>query len=100
MKDMAKNPSRPEASICEAYLDVEVSNFCSMYFSDDIETHMSRLSRNEVGISPSQSGVIEIFRKIGRPIGKGKRGTLTAEEYKLAHLYILLNCDEVEPFIG
>lgn len=100
LKHLAKNKYRPEASICEAYLDTEVSNFCSMYFSDEMETHMTHISTNEVGGTETDENAIEIFRNHGRPIGKGRRSTLSDQDYDLAYLCILLNCDEVEPFLG
>lgn len=102
LKRDTRNKARPEGSICEAYLDLEIVNFCTLYFGDEIDTFVNhRLSRNEVRINPSTHTGPEIFRRKGQPIGrKRKFRTLTSEEYRQAQIYILQNCDEVDKYIA
>ena len=101
IKGTIKNTTCPEGCIAEAYLNSEVTQFCAMYFRKDIEHHMNRLSRNEVGFSPSVEPAkgITVFSKPGHTIGKSNSHTLTRDEAKRVHLYIMLNCAEVEMFL-
>ena len=40
-------------------------------------------------------GNLSIFKYPGRPYGRPKSSFLTDVEYQAAHIYILLNCEEV-----
>ncbi|KAG8645724.1 hypothetical protein MANES_10G087532v8 [Manihot esculenta] len=45
-------------------------------------------------------GRLSIFTHAGRPFGHLDHGRmLSNEEYRAAHLYVLLNCPEIDPFI-
>lgn len=93
-----KNKAKVEASICNAYLVEEVSSFCTHYFEPHIKTKSRRVERNDDGgaISPS---TISTFKYLGRPSGSSKTRFLTDQEYDAAALYILLNTEEVEPYV-
>jgi len=43
LKRKIENKARVEASICNAYLIKEISNFFSHYFGDDVETKAEML---------------------------------------------------------
>lgn len=63
--------------------------------------HLNRLSRNEVGSSPTVAATmsVSVFREAGRPIGGSDSITLKRADARKMHLYILLNCDAVDMFI-
>ena len=53
-----------------------------------------------MGNGSEQEGMISIFNNIGRSYGRAKtRYFLDDQEYHAAHTYILLNCEEVKPYI-
>lgn len=56
------------------------------------------MPRND-GECSSQNPPLSIFNHAGRGYGKCITTTLDGMEVKSAHLYILLNCPEVTPYI-
>ena len=92
-----------ESSICNAYLVEEASTFCSYYFEDHVQTKARTVPRNYEGggdYIPSDDPLnLSIFKYSGRPLGRSKTRHMTQQEYKAAHSYILLNCEEVEPYV-
>ncbi|XP_057418581.1 uncharacterized protein LOC130712785 [Lotus japonicus] len=100
LKRMVKNKSRVEGSICEAYLCQETSHFCSYYFESHVQSARNRVGRNDAGshddVDPQN---LSIFSHPGRTAGTSRSRYLTDMESAVAHLHILLNCDEVKPFI-
>lgn len=99
LKEYVKNFTAPEGCIARAYLNSEVTNFCSLYFEDDIEHCMNRLRRNEVPRCSFPGDVLSVFRHQGRPLGQARTTPLRPEELHAAHLYILLNCAELESYL-
>ena len=80
----------------------EASSFCAYYFESHVSTRHRRVPRNDDGgVVEDQEieGNLSIFKYPGRPIGQSKKRLLTKDERNAAHLYILLNCEEVSPFI-
>ncbi|PKU80174.1 hypothetical protein MA16_Dca023369 [Dendrobium catenatum] len=94
LKKTAKNKSRPEGSICETYLTYETTQFCSYYFETISQSGESSAYQN-VG----KSSNISVFSGIGEPLGASTVCYLTDKEMPVITLYILLNCDEVEPYL-
>nr|XP_027193555.1 uncharacterized protein LOC101504995 [Cicer arietinum] len=86
LKGYVKNPHRPEASIVERYIAEEAIEFCSDYMS----------KAEAIGIPKS--------RHEGTCMGNGIRGlklkSMGREEVLQAHLYILNNTDEVQPYLS
>ncbi|XP_073226306.1 uncharacterized protein [Cicer arietinum] len=86
LKGYVKNPHRPEASIVERYIAEEAIEFCSDYMS----------KAEAIGIPRS--------RHEGTCVGNGIRGlklkSMGREEVLQAHLYILNNTDEVQPYLS
>ena len=101
LKGMVKNRAKVEGSICEAYLVQESSYFSSYYFEPDIQSKRTRSRRNEVGVWNDQSShTLSIFNQSGRPTGKCSSRWLSDAELKAASHLVLINCDEVVPFLG
>ncbi|XP_021618084.2 uncharacterized protein LOC110619138 [Manihot esculenta] len=100
LKKKVKNKASVEGSIVEAYLIEEISSFCSHYFEPSISTRLNRVPRNDDGGHVEPMGRLSIFTHAGRPFGQLEHGRmLSNEEYCAAHLYVLLNCPEIDPFI-
>ncbi|KAK7406483.1 hypothetical protein VNO78_08110 [Psophocarpus tetragonolobus] len=85
LKGYTHNQYHPEAFVVERYVAEEVIKFCSEYME-----------------KVKAIGVLE-SRHDNKWGGKGTRGlivvTMTLEQLKPAHLYILNNTDEVAPYI-
>ena len=95
LKRKIGNKARVEASICNAYLTEEISNFLSHYFGDDIDTKGRDVGRNVRVIDDgSNSNIPTIFSEnIGHATSKGKTKYLDDQDYRLAHQYVLSNCE-------
>jgi len=92
IKKIVKNKRNVEWSICEAYLIQEISYFSSHYFVSlicvDEGIHQDR-------IQPTLS----IFKPFGQATCKCKERWLNDRERSVAQLHVLLNYNEVKPFI-
>ena len=56
--------------------------------------------RNEVYLDDIvDDDMFEIFKPPGKAIGAEGKRYVADNEYTVAHLYILMNCPEVQPFI-
>lgn len=94
-----QNRNYVEGSICEAYLIEEISTFCSHYFEDHVQTRLNRVPRNDDGGDVNANNRLSIFTHPGRPLGQGIRRYLSDDEYNAAEVYVLMNCEEVAPYI-
>ena len=97
MKKKIGNKARVEGSICNAYLNEEIANFCSLYFEQHVDTKANNLT---VGVPDElDSDIPELFQSLGE--GSTIKGTtrwLTSKEYELAHLYVLSNIEILREF--
>nr|GMD54306.1 uncharacterized protein LOC110657485 [Ipomoea batatas] len=91
--------ARPEGSIVEGYIAKECMTLCSRYLKS-ISTKFNRLERNNDGGSYTTNAEISIFSKPGRALGAGIARNLSDDEWLQAHIYVLKNCDEVQPFLN
>ena len=97
---MVKNKSRVEGSICEAYLCQETSHFCSYYFESHVQSMRTNVGRNDDGgVDDIVRPTLSIFNYSGRSAGTCKSRYLNDKELAAAHLHVLLNCEEVQPYI-
>jgi len=97
---MVKNKARPEGSICEAYLGLETSHFVSYYFGSHVPSMRTRSKRNEFQLeSEIPPRTLSVFNLQGCPAGKAGKRYLAPQEVKAAHLDVLLNCNEVQPYL-
>lgn len=95
MKRKVGNKARVEASICNAYLTEEISNFLAHYFGENVDIKARDVGRNvRVGVNGSNSNIPAIFSEnVGFATSKGKSKYLDDQDYRLAHQYVLSNCD-------
>ncbi|KAI5649894.1 hypothetical protein M9H77_35899 [Catharanthus roseus] len=95
-----KNKARIEGSICNAYLVEEAATFYSHYFQPHVSTKARDTPRNDEGdqLRDGESG-LSICDRQGRAYDKTTTRYLDDKEYKATTNYILLNCDEVEPYL-
>lgn len=63
-----------------------------------IETRFNRLDRNYEN-SQGHDDTLPIFSHSGRSLGAASVRDLEKGELDDAHIYILKNCDEVQPFL-
>ncbi|XP_049388507.1 uncharacterized protein LOC125852871 [Solanum stenotomum] len=97
-----RNKAHVEGCICNAYRVEEASSFCSHYFEPHVYTRHRKVPRNDdggIGEQDGYNGNLSIFTYPGRGFGELNRRYLTEEELKAAHIYILLNCREVQPYV-
>ncbi|XP_056685554.1 uncharacterized protein [Spinacia oleracea] len=97
LKSYIRNRAHPEASIAEGYVAEECMNRCSRYMQS-IETRFNRLDRNYEN-SQGHDDTLPIFSHSGRSLGDASVRDLEKGELDDAHIYILKNCDEVQPFL-
>ncbi|KAK7244185.1 hypothetical protein RIF29_39003 [Crotalaria pallida] len=85
LKGYVKNKSRPEGCIAERYIVEEAVDFYNQYLHDD----------NSIGVPKSHHMGMEE----GEGIIGNKIVTISRTELEKAHLYVLHNSDEVEPYV-
>ncbi|CAA2965439.1 Hypothetical predicted protein, partial [Olea europaea subsp. europaea] len=102
LKKKVKNRAHVEASIVEAYLVEETTNFCSLYFDQNIQTILNCVLRNDDGGLIDPQGRLSIFTHPGRPLGTQRHNSIlmTNEEFRAVTVYVLFNCEEVTPFMA
>jgi len=97
---MVKNKARPEGSIYEAYLGIETSHFVSYYFGSHVASMRTHSKWNEFQLeSEVPPRTLSIFNLQGCPAGKAGKRYLAPLEVKIAHLHVLLNRTEVQPYL-
>lgn len=98
LKQLIRNRARPEGSIAEGYIAKECMTLCSRYLKG-IKTKFNKVDRNRDGDLKNDVNEISIFAQSGRALGAGTSRNLSDSEWLQAHIYILKNCEEVQPFI-
>ncbi|CAM8944529.1 unnamed protein product [Rhodiola kirilowii] len=93
------NKSEVEASIVNAYIQLETSYLGSDYLGPDLTTAGVRYKRNEVGTSDFDEPQISIFNYPGFGGSKGKRRVLDTREFNKATHYIFSNTPELEQYL-
>ena len=100
LKLNVKNKAHVEGSICNAYIVEEASNFCTHYFEPQVMCRSRNVPRNDDGGNVDDvEGYISIFKHPGRFYSPNKSRMLEDVEYKAAHTFVLLNCEEVSSFV-
>ncbi|KAM6572621.1 hypothetical protein CsatA_016701 [Cannabis sativa] len=87
---------QPEGSIAEAYIVKEAVRFCNIY-DHDIDTHSSK---EDVNLGPKKTHPsIHVFSHRVQPFGHEGSIKLTREMLQHAHWFVLLHCNELDPYI-
>ena len=101
MKKKIKQQVCPDGSITEAYLEAERTFFTSYYFGSSLPSMHTRCRRNKDGNDHiNYFPTLSVFEPQGTAIGRERSRYLIDVEYVAAHLHVLLNYDEVKPYIG
>ncbi|XP_015169588.1 uncharacterized protein [Solanum tuberosum] len=69
------------------------------WYLHTMETKFNLLERNDDGVAVESNGGLMIFCQPGKALKGGKPHLLDLKEMEQAHIYILKNCDEVQPFL-
>ena len=95
MKRKVGNKARVEASICNAYLTEEISNFLAHYFDENVDVKARDVGQNvRVGVDGSNSNIPAIFSEnVVYSTSKGNSKYMNDQDYRLAHQYVLSNCE-------
>ena len=92
LQTKCKNKCKTEASIAEAYILEEVSNFTTKYYANNLPSVHNPLPRNIAGEDELN---LSIFREqLGSASGVTNK-TLKYEEWHTIMLYVLTNLSEV-----
>lgn len=98
-KRAVTNKARVEGSICTDYVHREIANLLAHYFSSFNLVPTTSLSNNSCSESVVIHPTLSILHNSGRPGGKSGKHYLTDEEWKSAHVHVLINCDEIKPYL-
>nr|XP_016511071.1 PREDICTED: uncharacterized protein LOC107828309 [Nicotiana tabacum] len=98
LKCYVRNRCRPEGFIAEAYIVEESLIFCSRYLHGS-ERGYNPVDKNYEGGHAESCNGLSIFEQKSCPLLSDTSRTLEEVERKQAHLYVLRNCEEVQPFL-
>ena len=91
-----KNKCKIEASIVEAYILEDVSNFTTKYYANNLPSMHNPPPRYNAGEDES---ILSIFRGQLGSVSGATHKTLKHEEWRTIMLYVLTNLSEVEPYL-
>ena len=90
------NKARIEASIAEAYIIEEVSNFTEKYYTENLPSVYNPPPRYNAGKNKSN---LSLFQGQLESVSASTTKQLKNEEWCSIMLYVLTNLVEVQPFI-
>jgi len=90
LKDFVRNTARPEGCIAEAYLAEECMRFCSDFLKKTTNAE-EEIERNT---DYENCSILE-----GRPISAATSITLTENEKNIAHLAVIHNMAQLDPYV-
>ena len=96
LRTKCKNKCKIEASIAEAYILEEMSNFTTKYYVDNLPSMHNPPPRYNVGEDESNLSIF--WGELGSSSG-ATNNTLKHEEWRTIMLYVLTNLSEVEPYM-
>ncbi|XP_060189063.1 uncharacterized protein LOC132618011 [Lycium barbarum] len=97
-KCYVRNRNQPEGSIAEGYIVEESLIFCSRYLHCGAKGY-NRMDKNYEGDHVESYSGLSIFEQKDCPLLRDTSKNLEEFERKQAHLYVLRNCEEVQPFL-
>jgi hypothetical protein len=98
LRDQCGNKCKIEASIDEATLNKEVSNFTTKYYDEKIPTQHNQILRYNA-TNPDDVPKLGIFIGLGGTSRGMKRRKITNPEWGLIHSYVLKSMVEVKPYV-
>ena len=96
LRTKCKNKCKIEASISEAYILEEVSNFTSKYYADNLPSVHNPPPRYNARENESNLSLFQV--QLGSASGVTIK-TLQLQEWRTIMLYVLTNLSEVQPYI-
>ncbi|KAK9936381.1 hypothetical protein M0R45_013227 [Rubus argutus] len=90
LKDYVRNPARPEGCIAKSYLADECMSFCSYFLKKSIQAEEKEVRNDDF----ANEVILE-----GHPISEATTITLSDREKNIAHLAVLMNTAEVDPYL-
>jgi hypothetical protein len=96
LRKKCENKCKIEASIVEAYILEEVSNFTTTYYGENLPSVHNPPPRYNA--SENESNLILFLGQLGSASGSTTK-TLTHQEWCQIMLYVLTNLDEVVPYM-
>ena len=97
VRTKCKNKCRPEASVTEAKVLEEVSNFTTTYYGENLPSGHNPPPRYNAEENESS---LSLFQgQFGSASGASTK-TLQFQEWRIIMLYVLTNLTEVEPYMG
>jgi hypothetical protein len=97
VRKKCRNKCKIEASIAEASILEEVSNFTTKYYGDNLPSVHNRQLCYNVGENESN---LSLFRGQLRSASDWTQKTLRHDEWRIIMFYVLSNLSEVQPYIG
>ena len=98
LRAKCRNKCRIEASIAEAFLAEEITNFMTSRYAANIPSLHNAKSRYNTG-DPKHESKLSLFKGQLGPVGASGSKNLDPKEWKSLTLYILTNLQEVRPYI-
>ncbi|XP_015161468.1 uncharacterized protein [Solanum tuberosum] len=98
LKCYVRNRNQPEGSIIEGYIVEESIIFCSRYLPGNVKGY-DRMDKNYEDDHIKTYSGLSVFERKGSPLLRDASRNLEELERKQAHLYVLRNCEEVQPFL-
>ncbi|KAH0676268.1 hypothetical protein KY285_024069 [Solanum tuberosum] len=90
--------NHPEGCMAEGYIVEECIILCSRYLHGSAKWHNRMDKNHEVDHAEKYNG-LSVFEQKGSPLLRDTSRNLEESELKQAHLYVLRNCEEVQPFL-
>jgi 3-methyladenine DNA glycosylase Tag len=97
LRKKCRNKAKIEASIAEAFILEEVSNFTEQYYSENLPSVHNAPPRYNAGENESS---LSLFRGQQGATSGSTVKQLNYEEWRKIMLYVLTNLDEVQPYMG
>jgi len=97
-KRTVKNKAQVEGSIPASYLHREIIYFCSHYFKNFMLSPRNRKNEIPRGIESFPS-MLSIFNHPGCSSGKRLIDWFNHKEWNFVHVHVLINCNEVKPYL-
>ena len=98
LREQCGNKCKIEASIAEATLNKEVSNFTTKHYDENIPTRHNPVLRYNAA-NPEDVPKLSIFIGLGGKSSGSKKKMIKNPEWDLIHSCVLKNMKEVEPYI-